>query len=128
MRTDSGFGSVCGANPAAADIVCKAMGYKGGVVSSTPCSFYGGANVCGAAASPVAMADLKCIGTEWSLQDCEWSAPDATCATHEQDTVVYCMTSSGAGKVPEGTVRLLAHDGAPSLDGVGRRLLSIQGN
>ena len=53
VRTDAGFGSVCGANPAAADVVCRSMGYTHGSVSTSPCGFYGGADLCGAAGSPV---------------------------------------------------------------------------
>ena len=53
VRTDAGFGSVCGANPSAADVICRSMGYAHGSVSSSPCGFYGGADLCGAAGSPV---------------------------------------------------------------------------
>ena len=53
VKTDAGFGSVCGANPAAADVICRSMGYDFGSVSSSPCGFYGGADICGAAGSPV---------------------------------------------------------------------------
>ena len=53
VKTDAGFGSVCGANPAAADVICRSMGYDFGSVSSSPCGFYGGADLCGAAGSPV---------------------------------------------------------------------------
>ena len=53
VRTDAGFGTVCGANPAAADVVCRALGYSYGSVSTSPCGFYGGANLCGAPGSPV---------------------------------------------------------------------------
>ena len=53
VRTDAGFGTVCGANPAAADVVCRALGYSYGSVSTSPCGFYGGSNLCGAVGSPV---------------------------------------------------------------------------
>ena len=65
------------------------MGYVHGSVSGSPCGFYGGADLCGAAGSPVvsshndslcgrggrlalvcqAMANLKCSGSEWSVED-----------------------------------------------------------
>ena len=48
VKTDGGFGSVCGANLATADVVCRALGYAGGSVSSSACSSYGGGNLCGA--------------------------------------------------------------------------------
>jgi hypothetical protein len=97
VNTDAGFGSVCGANAAAADatrprascyvrwascgggdlqsfllllsvfvlccfvlvwflvkVICRSMGYARGSVSSSPCGFYGGADLCGAPGSPVA--------------------------------------------------------------------------
>ena len=53
IKTDTGFGSVCGANPAAADVICRSLGYAHGIVSSSPCAFYGAANMCGAPGSPV---------------------------------------------------------------------------
>ena len=45
--------ALTGANPAAADVICRSMGYDFGSVSSSPCGFYGGADLCGAAGSPV---------------------------------------------------------------------------
>ena len=53
------------------------------------------------------------------LQECSWSIPDDTCKGHAQDTVVYCSTA-GRIATPEGAVRLIAADGAPSVDGRGR--------
>ena len=60
VKTDAGYGSVCGANLAAADVVCRSMGYTHGAVSSSPCGFYGGANLCGVPGSPV-VCDLCLI-------------------------------------------------------------------
>ena len=54
IKTDAGFGSVCGANPAAADVICRSLGFAFGTVSSSPCGFYGASNLCGAPGSPVA--------------------------------------------------------------------------
>ena len=34
-------------------VICRSMGYSHGSVSSSPCRFYGGADLCGAAGSPV---------------------------------------------------------------------------
>ena len=58
VKTDAGYGSVCGANLAAADVVCRSMGYTHGAVSSSPCGFYGGAYLCGVPGSPV-VYDLR---------------------------------------------------------------------
>ena len=52
VKTESGFGSVCGANPAAADVICRSLGYMHGSLSSSSCGFYGGADLCGAAGTP----------------------------------------------------------------------------
>ena len=56
IKTDAGFGTVCGANPAAADVICRSLGFAYGTVSSSPCGFYGAANLCGTLGSPVARA------------------------------------------------------------------------
>ena len=58
IKTDAGFGSVCGANPAAADVICRSLGYTHGIVSSSPCAFYGAANMCGAPGSPVVTSHI----------------------------------------------------------------------
>lgn len=67
----------------------------------------------------MAMADLKCSGSEWSVEECSWSVPDETCMGHGSDVVVYCGSTAKAGAA-QGAVRLIAEDGAPSLDGKGR--------
>lgn len=126
INTDTGFGTVCGANAAAADVICRTMGFARGSVSSSPCGFYGGADLCGAEGSPVAIADLTCSGTEWSVEECVWSAPPDSCASHALDTVVYCTASEEAG-APQGAVRLISDDGSPSLDGKGRPEIKIGG-
>ena len=119
VNTDGGFGTVCGANAATADVICRSMGYSRGSVSSSPCGFYGGADLCGAPGSPVAMADLSCSGAEWSIEECMWSAPDVSCSGHAFDTVVYCTASEGA-VASQGAVRLISDDGSPSIDEIGR--------
>ena len=78
IRTDSGFGSICGMNQAAADVVCKQLGYGSGVASDSPCGSYGGSDVCGAPGSPVAMQSLTCTGAELAVSECELPAADAS--------------------------------------------------
>jgi hypothetical protein len=90
VRTDSGFGTVCGMNQAAADVVCKQLGYGSGVASDSPCGSYGGSDICGAPGSPVAMQGLTCTGGELAVSECEWSATDASCSNHASDSVVFC--------------------------------------
>jgi len=125
VKTDAGFGSVCGANLAAADVVCRALGYAHGSVSSSPCGFYGGANLCGAPGTPVAMAGLTCSGSEWSVEECSWTTPDQACLNHMEDTILYCSKTGTAG-LPQGAVRLIASDGSPSIDGKGRPEIYMQ--
>jgi len=72
------------------------------------------------------MADLKCSGAEWTVEECMWSAPDDSCAGHAYDTVVYCTSSEGAG-ASHGAVRLISDDGSPSIDGKGRPEINIGG-
>ena len=90
VRTDSGFGSICGMNQAAADVVCKQLGYGSGVASDSPCGSYGGSNICGAPGSPVVMQSLTCTGAELAVTECEWSLPDTSCSSHISDAVVFC--------------------------------------
>ena len=90
VHTDVGFGTICGMNQAAADVVCKQLGYGSGVASDSPCESYGGSDICGAPGSPVAMQSLKCTGAELALSECEWSVPDTSCSSHGSDAVVFC--------------------------------------
>ena len=71
------------------------------------------------------MADLKCSGSEWSVDECSWSAPDAACQGHAHDTIVFC-SQTGEAAIAQGTVRLLAADGSPSIDGKGRPEIFMQ--
>ena len=112
--------TICLLLQAAADVVCTQLGYDFGSVGTSSCEMYGGSNVCGIAGSPVAMASLSCSGGELDIQDCSYSIPDAGCASHAGDAIVFCGSKGGAGFVESGALRLLDTDGAPSIDGVGR--------
>ena len=68
---------------------------------------------------PVAMKDLMCEGGEMNIQECVFSSPDATC-DHSLDTVVYCGTDGKTGLIKDGALRIMSHDGSPSIDGEGR--------
>jgi len=118
VRTELGFGSICGLNLGAADVLCKQLGFDFGSVSSSPCATYGGSNLCGASGSPIAMKDLVCTGHEWDIEECTWEAPTARCAEHELDTIVYCGNEGQS--LQDGTLRLIDADGSPSIDGRGR--------
>ena len=63
------------------------------------------------------MKDLRCTGEEMDVGECAWSPPDAACAGHEADSIVYCGVMGGP--LWEGAARLLGTDGAPSLSGEG---------
>ena len=104
---------------AAADVVCAQLGYEFGSVSTSPCSSYGGANLCGSPGSHVAMSSLTCEGGELDIQECAFSVPDTTCLGHAHDSIVYCGAGSADG-FQEGAARLLSFDGSPSIDGAGR--------
>ena len=114
------YGTVCGMAEAAADVVCRQLGYSFGSLAATACGNYGGSDWCGAAGSPVAMKGLVCTGGELSVMDCKWSLPDAACANHVADSLVYCGNTKGASVVPEGSARIMSYDGAPAFDGTGR--------
>ena len=64
---DGAFGTVCGMDSGAADVVCRLQGYDHGSVGSSPCSSYGGTNLCGKLGSTIAMKDLQCGGGELEL-------------------------------------------------------------
>merc|ERR1712060_982203 len=96
---------VCGMSSGAESLVC----------STSPCSTYGAADLCGSSAVPVAMQDLACSGGELSVKDCTWSEPSV--ATHEHDSILFC--GSSAEGPADGSVRLLSPDGAPSLSASG---------
>lgn len=114
------YGTVCGMDLQAATVVCRQLGYSFGSLATTPCAGYAGSSACGAPGSSVAMKGLSCAGGELAVADCHWLAPDAACADHASDSVVYCGNEKGASVVPAGSVRLMSHDGAPSFDGSGR--------
>jgi hypothetical protein len=116
IRTGDAFGSVCRIlNEGAATVACRSMGYSQGSAGSVDCAGYGGENLCGANGSPVAVQDLSCTGDELSLNECTWSKPESDCSSHAQDAVVFC--SSGQVLPSEGSLRLLAADGAPASTG-----------
>lgn len=119
VRTDLGFGSVCGLNQAAAQVACRQLGFRFGSAATTSCGFYGGDNLCGAPGTPVAKKALRCSGGERTLDNCAWSVPDVACADHSSDAVVFCSNAGAGSLIADGTARLL--DGnAPSLSGSGR--------
>ena len=121
VRNGNGeFGSACGMNLEAADVVCRQLGYDFGSVGTSPCSSYGGLDLCGAAGTPVSMKDLACGGGELDVQDCQWEAADAGCSGHTLDSIVYCGKGAVADHLAEGALRILSHDGSPSIDGEGR--------
>ena len=99
----------------AAKVACKQLGFLDGVASTTPCSAYGGSNVCGASGSAVAMKALKCSGVEATVQECAWSDPDAACMTHLSDAVIYCTSKKAGEAVAEGSLRLIGASGPQSL-------------
>lgn len=117
---DGAFGTVCGMDSGAADVICRMQGYDHGSVGSSPCSSYGGTNLCGKLGSPIVMKDLQCGGGELELSGCKWTAADEGCSSHAMDAVVFCTVATRTGVYADGTLRLMSHDGSPSIDGAGR--------
>ena len=48
---------------------------------------------------------------------CKWTAVDESCSGHEMDAVVFCTVATCAGVYADGTLRLVSHDGNPSING-----------
>ena len=95
-----------GLTQTSARVACRQLGYAAGAASTSPCSSYGGSNVCGSAGSSVAMKNVKCNGGEAAIQECPWADPDAECASHLSDSVVFCTNHKPDEAVAEGTLRL----------------------
>ena len=110
----STYGTVCGMSFASADVLCRQLGFDSGSVTSTPCSQYGGSNLCGAPGSPVSLKNLNCAGNEMNVEDCNFEAADAGCADHMLDSVVYCGMMN-VSPFADGAVRLVDGSGAPAL-------------
>ena len=100
---------------AAADVVCAQLGFEFGSVSTSPCTSYGGSNLCGSPGSQVAMSSLTCGGGELDIQECAFSVPDTTCLGHAHDSIVYCGTGGSADGFQEGAARLLSFDGSRAI-------------
>lgn len=113
------FGTVCGMNLAAADVVCRQLGFDYGSVSTSPCGNYGGADMCGRAGTLVAAMDLECRGGELDVGECSWARPNDSCGGHSSDSIVFCGNNF-PHRPPSGAVRLLDSEGAPSINGEGR--------
>lgn len=117
--TAKGFGSVCGANQAAAEVVCHQMHFRHGAVSMNKCNAQAGYDYCGAQGSPVSMKHLKCRGHEKTIWDCHWENPDAECADHKHDAVIACWNGR-LRPIPEGELRMVTPNGEVTKDGSGR--------
>ena len=115
------FGTVCGLSGAAADVACRQLGYDYGIISPSSCAQYGGGSACGAAGSPVAAKNLKCSGSEMSVDECDFEAADEACLSHSSDAVVFCGVSDKP-TFKDGALRLIGVGGAPALPGEAGRL------
>jgi len=120
VKLGGGYGSVCGMSAASANVACRQAGFRHGSLSAAACSTYGGVGVCGSADSAVAMKAVKCVGHEATLQECPFSQPDEACASHLDDSVLFCTSKEAHAFTPEGMLRLVGSGGAPSLSGIGR--------
>ena len=73
------------------------------------------------------MSDLKCSGSEWTLEECSWTAPSEECLTHAHDAIVFCSNGNPQGE-SQGQVRLIAQDGSPAIEGQGRPEVLVHGS
>ena len=119
---DGAFGTVCGLDRGAADVVCRMQGYDHGSVGSIPCLSYDSSNLCGKLGSTIAMKDLRCGGGELEIfgfclstsrdpvfsshrcARCKWAAADESCSGHEMDAVVFCTVATCTGVYADGTL------------------------
>ena len=65
------------------------------------------------------MTELQ-YGWEDGCARCKWTASDESCSGHEMDAVVSCTVATRTGVYADGTLRLVSHDGSPSINGAGR--------
>merc|ERR1712203_601502 len=103
----SGFGTVCGMNLAAADVICAQLGFDFGSVSTSPCGSYGGVDSCGASGMPVGLSNLvcdggeprisamACAGEESDLSACQYESSDDVFCAPEENVVLRCAGGGG---------------------------------
>ncbi|CAD7944314.1 unnamed protein product [Amoebophrya sp. A120] len=116
LRTDKGWGSICGLNHHTAQHICRELGYrKGWKIPTARCGA-----LCGPRGSVVAAKNLVCNGEETSLQSCTRLEPDEECRTHKHDSVVWCSNKNYPWDIEDGKLRLIDDAGQPTADGVGR--------
>mmetsp|Transcript_14288 Transcript_14288/g.35503 ORF Transcript_14288/g.35503 Transcript_14288/m.35503 type:complete len:611 (+) Transcript_14288:91-1923(+) len=116
LRTDKGWGSICGLNHYTAQHVCREMGYKKGFkLPTAKCG-----SLCGARGSPVAAKNVVCSGDESSIQYCKRLDPDAECRTHMHDSIVWCTNKNYPWDLDDGRLRLIDEFNQPTKSGTGR--------
>ena len=50
-----------------AKVICRSMGYTHGSISTSPCGFYGGSDLCAATGSPVVSCEVLRFFIKWPL-------------------------------------------------------------
>eukprot|EP00040_Diaphanoeca_grandis_P034351 m.212758 g.212758 ORF g.212758 m.212758 type:complete len:2119 (-) comp33134_c2_seq2:132-6488(-) len=113
---DGRWGTVCDNNWGDNDagVVCRQLGFDGGVAPKIPALF-------GQGNGKIFLDDVSCAGTENTLFDCKMAPLSENICTHTQDAGVACRGSFETTPVPPTTdyaVRLVGRDGLP--EGTGR--------
>eukprot|EP00371_Babesia_bovis_P003371 XP_001612018.1 LCCL domain containing protein [Babesia bovis T2Bo] len=120
------WGTVCnkgkfGAfNEAAANLVCRKLGFKRGIHILENCSNVNDQNLCVPRGYPVSYAGLMCMGTEDDISSCIIEEATVDCLAHRDDVVVKCTNSMSHDGVGFGTLRLVDSSGSPTSTGTGR--------
>ncbi|CDR97337.1 LCCL domain containing protein, putative [Babesia bigemina] len=120
------WGTVCnkgkfGAfNEAAANLVCRKLGFKHGVHVMESCSSVNDQNMCVPRGYAVSYAGLMCLGTEDDISSCIIEEPTVDCQSHKDDVIVKCTNTMPRDGIPFGTLRLVDASGVPTSTGTGR--------
>ncbi|GIX61317.1 scavenger receptor cysteine-rich domain-containing protein [Babesia caballi] len=120
------WGTVCNKgkfaafNEAAANLVCRKLGFKHGIHVMENCSSVNDQNMCVPRGYAVSYAGLMCMGTETDISGCIIEEPTVDCLSHKDDVVVKCTNSTARDGIAFGTLRLVDAAGAPTSTGTGR--------
>ncbi|GFE53484.1 scavenger receptor cysteine-rich domain-containing protein [Babesia ovis] len=120
------WGTVCNKgkfgvfNEAAANLVCRKLGFKRGIHILENCSNVNDQNLCVPRGYPVSYAGLMCMGTEDDIANCIIEEATVDCMAHRDDVVVKCTNSMTHDGVGFGTLRLVDASGSPTSTGTGR--------
>eukprot|EP00397_Hematodinium_sp_SG-2012_P032147 GEMP01034199.1.p2 GENE.GEMP01034199.1~~GEMP01034199.1.p2 ORF type:complete len:257 (+),score=44.09 GEMP01034199.1:144-914(+) len=102
LRTDQGWGSVCGINHFGAEAVCRQLGYENGF--ALPFANCQKEHNCGALFTPVAAKDIECPANSEAITGCKRKVADDICTSHKFDAIVKCTNQDQPYAVQKGQV------------------------